>query len=188
MNVPAVDILLKLINFDERNQSAPHRCQAYAAMASESTPPVEGAEAFRVPDGATSVEVGKEFAALKVVPKDDEKGDKNFPPHLHAAVELFCFVKRPECAKRLVDRVSGYLRVLREGPDGKGTNGMGQAAVCWSCGHVGLPKNTDAISKGESAKCGGCGDSEQTNLVKVTQPDGTVVPWIELKTKDGDKK
>ena len=179
---------MKLINFDERNQSAPHRCQAYAAMASESTPPVEGAEAFRVPDGATSVEVGKEFAALKVVPKDDEKGDKNFPPHLHAAVELFCFVKRPECAKRLVDRVSGYLRVLREGPDGKGTNGMGQAAVCWSCGHVGLPKNTDAVSKCESAKCGGCGDSEQTNLVKVTQPDGTVVPWIELKTKDGDKK
>ena len=53
---------------------------------------------------------------------------------------------------------------------------------------MGLPKNTDAIGKGESAKCGGCGDSEQTNLVKVTQPDGTVVPWIELKTKDEDKK
>lgn len=159
-----------------------------AEMASDPTPPVDGAEPFHVPEGATSVEVGKEFAALKVVPKEDEKGDKNFPPHLHAAVELFCFVKRPECAKRLVDRVSGYLRVLREGPDGKGTNGMGQAAVCWSCGHVGLPKNTDGISKGELARCGGCGSDDQTNMVKVTQPDGTVIPWIELKTKDGDKR
>ena len=26
--------------------------------------------------------------------------------------------------------------------------------------------------------CGSCGSDEQTNAVRVTQPDGSVVPWI----------
>ena len=51
----------------------------------------EGATPFRVPEGATSIEVPKAFSALKVVPKEGEANDANFPPHLHAAVELFCF-------------------------------------------------------------------------------------------------
>ena len=78
--------------------------------------------------------------------------------------------------------MNAYLAILREGPDGKGTNGMGQAAVCWECGHVGLPTNTEACARGENARCGGCDSEEQTNMVKVTQPDGTIVPWIESKT------
>jgi len=56
-------------------------------------PPAEappGAEPFHVPSGATSIEVTKQFASFKVVPKDGEAQDANFPPHLHAAVELFC--------------------------------------------------------------------------------------------------
>lgn len=148
---------------------------------SRETPPVEGAEPFRVPEGATSVEIRREFSALKVMPKAGEAEDKNFPPHLHAAVELFCFAGRPDNARKCANAVNAYLAILREGPDGKGTNGMGQAAVCWECGHVGLPSNTEACSKGEHAKCGGCGSEEQTNMVKVTQPDGTIVPWIESK-------
>jgi hypothetical protein len=147
--------------------------------APEDAPPPDGAEPFHVPEGATSIEIKKEFATLKVVPKPDETGDKNFPPHLHAAVELFCFVKRPDCAKRCAERVNNYLGILSAGPDGKGTNGMGQAAVCWECGHVGLPKNREGCAEGKVAECGGCGSDSQTNMVKVVQPDGTVVPWIE---------
>ena len=150
-------------------------------MSSE-TPPVEGAEPFRVPAGATSIEIRREFSALKVMPKAGEAEDKNFPPHLHAAVELFCFAGRPDNARKCANAVNAYLAILREGPDGKGTNGMGQAAVCWECGHVGLPTNTEACARGENARCGGCDSEEQTNMVKVTQPDGTIVPWIESKT------
>lgn len=130
----------------------------------------EGAKPFNVPEGATSIDIGREFAAFKVVPKaDGEANDANFPPHLHAAVELFCHVGMPDNAKRCAKAVNGYLAILREGPDGKNTNGMGQAAICWQCGHVGLPKNPEATSKGKDAKCGGCGSDAQTNLIKVTQ-------------------
>jgi hypothetical protein len=147
----------------------------------------EGATPFRVPEGATSIEVPKAFSALKVVPKEGEANDANFPPHLHAAVELFCFAKMPECAKKLATAVNAYLAILSAGPDGKGTNGMGQAAVCWECGHCGLPGNQDECGKGKDAKCGDCGSSAQTNMVKVTQPDGTVVPWIEPKQAPAGK-
>jgi hypothetical protein len=126
----------------------------------------EGAKPFTVPTGATSVEIGREFSAFKVVPKDDGEGkDGNFPPHLHAACELFCHAGMPENARRCAAAVGGYLAILREGPDGKNTNGMGQAAVCWLCGHVGLPTNAEETSKGVDAKCGGCG----SDLIKVTQ-------------------
>ena len=130
----------------------------------------EGATPFEVPKGATSIEISKEFAAFKVVPKEDGEGrDPNFPPHLHAAIELFCHAKMPENARRCAIAVNSYLNILREGPDGKNTNGMGQAAVCWQCGHVGLPKNPENCSKGEFAECGGCESDDQTNMVKVIQ-------------------
>jgi hypothetical protein len=34
----------------------------------------------------------------------------------------------PDNARRVATAVNGYLAVLGEGPDGRGTNGMGQAA------------------------------------------------------------
>lgn len=141
----------------------------------------EGAKPFTLPEGSTSMEIGREFSAFKVVPKaDGESNDANFPHHLHAAVELFCHAGMPENAKRCAKAVSGYLAVLREGPDGKNTNGMGQAAVCWSCGHVGLPKNPEKTSKGENAVCGVCGSDEQTNLIKVTQVSKREAPFTAL--------
>ena len=36
-----------------------------------------------------------------------------------------------------------------------------------------------AGAEGADAQCGGCGGDAQTNMVRVAQPDGTVVPWIE---------
>ena len=142
---------------------------ATAAAASAAGLP-EGAKPFDLPEGASSIEIGREFSAFKVVPKADGEGnDANFPHHLHAAVELFCHAGMPDNARRCAEAVRRYLSILKQGPDGKNTNGMGQAAVCWSCGHVGLPKNPENTSKGEDAKCGGCGSDEQTNLIKVTQ-------------------
>jgi hypothetical protein len=50
---------------------------------------------------------------------------------------------------------------------------------------VGLPKNPVECGAKDSkveAKCGGCGSDGQTNMIKVLQPDGTVIPWIEPRT------
>ncbi|KAJ1487596.1 hypothetical protein T484DRAFT_1786051 [Baffinella frigidus] len=33
--------------------------------------------------------VDERFAAFRIEPKKDEEGDKNFPPHLHAAAQLY---------------------------------------------------------------------------------------------------
>ena len=74
------------------------------SVSPEGAVPPEGAEPFHVPEGATAIEIKREFSTLKVVPKADEAGDRNFPPHLHAAVELFCFAKRPDCARRCAER------------------------------------------------------------------------------------
>jgi len=80
----------------------------------------EGAVPFTLPEGATSIEIRRDFSALKVVPKEDgESQDANFPPHLHAAIELFCHAGMPENARRCAAAVTNYLGVLREGPDGK---------------------------------------------------------------------
>lgn len=42
---------------------------------------------------AKVLEVDRKYAMLKVEPKSDEAGDRNFPPHLHAAFELFCMTR-----------------------------------------------------------------------------------------------
>lgn len=70
--------------------------------------------------------------------------------------------------------------ILSLGPDGTKSQSLGTAAVCWGCGYVGLPKNPDA-GENAIAQCSGCGSNEQTNYVKVKQPQGTVIPWMENK-------
>ena len=55
---------------------------------------------------------------------------------------------------------------------------MGRAAVCWSCGYVGMPRNPDDGEKSATkdaplAVCGGCGDDEQTNWAR-----GSPVPLL----------
>ena len=70
------------------------------------------------------------------------------------------------------------LKLTRKGDEWPGP-------VRWECGLVGLPKNPVECGAKDSmvaAKCGGCGSDGQTNMVKVLQPDGTVIPWIEPRT------
>lgn len=137
-------------------------------------------EQVEVKTSSKVLEIDRKYAAFKVEPKKDEVGDPNFPPHLHAAFELFCMTRNFALAKRLKQCTDAFLEILSKGPDGTSSQSMGRAAVCWGCGYVGLPKNADA-GKNSVAECSGCTSDEQTNYVQVKQPDGSVVPWMENK-------
>ena len=95
------------------------------------------------------------------------------------------------------------------GPTGREKQRLGRGCVCWGCGHVGLPRNADAVSpkvwshpnrltparpnpnpnptpnpaKAGVAEpagvCAACGDGGATNFVTVVDPRGATVPWIE---------
>ena len=80
------------------------------------------------------------------------------------------------------------LGTLAAGPDGKTTQRLGRACVCWGCGFVGLPTNAAHCSeKGSSPAgvCAGCGGDEQTNFVQGIRADGAKLPWIEVPPEAG---
>ena len=142
-----------------------------------------------------------QYHSIKVVPKTDEINDGNFPPSLLAAMELFGKVKMIQQGRELQTSVETFCRLLESGPPVEAVS-MGVASVCWECGHVGLPVNVGAITKlfGKAkatkeelskleitATCSRCSGNLQTNLVRVTQPDGSMVPWIEAKSEQKKK-
>eukprot|EP00232_Nephroselmis_pyriformis_P018644 CAMPEP_0182881028 /NCGR_PEP_ID=MMETSP0034_2-20130328/16928_1 /TAXON_ID=156128 /ORGANISM="Nephroselmis pyriformis, Strain CCMP717" /LENGTH=161 /DNA_ID=CAMNT_0025014041 /DNA_START=11 /DNA_END=492 /DNA_ORIENTATION=- len=142
----------------------------------------DGEGTIEVQPGQQVLEVSKQFASFHILAKADEREDKNFPPHLHAAFQLFCMTGNLGQAAQVKKDVDALLLILSSPPDGKPTS-MGTACVCWGCGRVGLPRNADAVgeSLAVAGQCAGCGEDDQTNFVQLKQPDGTVVPWIERK-------
>ena len=74
------------------------------------------------------------------------------------------------------------LELLELGPDGRSSQLIGRACVCWACGHVGLPANAANCSmKGPTpaGECYQCGGADQTNFVRIVRADGSACPWIE---------
>ena len=135
--------------------------------------------AFEPPEGAkVQLEFDATYANFKVERKSDEIGDKNFPGSLHNVAELFGSLRMVAHLTNLHKCVEQFKRILKEGPDGKQTNGMGQAIVCFNCGFVALPKGGDV-----GMECANCGEKEQTNKVVCKQKDGSIVPWIENRAK-----
>jgi len=135
--------------------------------------------AFEPPEGAkVQLEFDATYANFKVERKPDEIGDKNFPGSLHNVAELFGSLRMVAHLTNLHECVEQFKRILKEGPDGKQTNGMGQAIVCFNCGFVALPKGGDV-----GMECANCGEKEQTNKVVCKQKDGSIVPWIENRAK-----
>jgi len=135
--------------------------------------------AFEPPEGAkVQLEFDATYANFKVERKPDEIGDKNFPGSLHNVAELFGSLRMVAHLTNLHKCVEQFKRILKEGPDGKQTNGMGQAIVCFNCGFVALPKGGDV-----GMECANCGEKEQTNKVVCKQKDHSIVPWIENRAK-----
>lgn len=140
---------------------------------------------------AMEVDTGR-FASILCVRKADEMQDKNFPSNLLSSLELFSKLNMIAQGRRLRACVDDFAGLLASGPPKEAVS-MGCACVCWSCGHVGLPVNAgdvnraapasaspEKLSRAPRAICRQCQDTT-TNLVRVTQRDGTVIPWIESK-------
>jgi transcription elongation factor Elf1 len=123
------------------------------------------------------MEISSKYAAIKIIPKPDEVGEKNFPPHLHAAAELFIMTGQTGCALQLQSDVDAYIAMLNIGPDGRTAQKLGKACICWHCGHCGIPKDDSA----ETAVCAKCDSSDQTNYVKLPHPSdaSSSLPWLE---------
>ena len=125
------------------------------------------------------------FATIKVEPNDaDEAKSPKFPRSLHNAAELFSALGHGDSARRLHTATVRTLEVLELGPDGRSSQAIGRACICWACGHVGIPRNAAKCSDTgpkPAGKCGACGSADQTNFVRVMRPDGSSVPWIEPK-------
>jgi len=88
------------------------------------------------------------------------------------------FLQAAECAKH----IDTFLALMQKGPDGTSVQSIGQACVCWICGRVGLPANADKLTDGTYdtlPQCAGCKADDQTNLVKISFPEGGVIPWIQ---------
>ena len=140
-----------------------------------------------------------QYHSIKIVPKPDEMNDLNFPPSLLAAMELFSKVQMLIQGRELQTSVETFCHLLESGPPVEAVS-MGMACICWSCGHAGLPANVgevtkkapatatrEMLSKAPIAVCSNCSGKEQTNLIRVTQPDGSMIPWIESKTEQKKK-
>jgi len=139
------------------------------------------------------------FVSIKVLRKADELGDANFPNSLHNGMELFQRAGMLSQARACKACVDDYAALLAEGPPTKPVSIGNTACVCWECGHVGLPRNADAVGRAmgagasgakamrraaaatgaPKAVCSKCGSNVQTNFVLVEQSDGSNVPWIE---------
>tara|TARA_Y100000739_G_scaffold13463_1_gene11077 strand:+ start:107 stop:748 length:642 start_codon:yes stop_codon:yes gene_type:complete len=130
----------------------------------------------QMPEGAkVQLEFDTSYANFKVERKADEIGDANFPSNLHNVAELFGQLHMLKNVTNLHRCVERFKTILKEGPDGKQNNRMGQAAiVCFNCGCVALPKGGDV-----GMECANCGEKEQTNKVVCKREDGSMVPWIE---------
>ena len=135
-----------------------------------------------------------ELALFRVVPKEDEKDDENFPRNLGEAVMLFLRTQNKGCADEVVKCIQQLLEILSKGPDGQSkVNAASKACICWDCGKVALPNNTAEVETSTVAATGGsgsesysvfpvcpkCKTDDRTNLVIGAQPDGTLLPFIE---------
>jgi hypothetical protein len=140
---------------------------------------------FTPPEGANvQLEIDRQYSNFKLIRKEDELDDENFPKSLHNVAELFVRLQMIDHVSQMHKCVETFKKILENGPDGKQTNGLGQAILCFNCGFVGLPKGGDI-----GMECSSCREEEQTNKIIVKQPDGTIVPWIESKiAPDGKGK
>lgn len=142
-------------------------------------------------------------ASILVIPKPDEVQDKNMPKNLHNAAELFLRVGMVDAAENVKRNVADLLDIYSNNPDGKSNFLVGRGVVCWACGHCGIPKGGEGNTVKDDLRhippgpCNKCGEIEQVNWLKVTQPgvDATKskkgeLPWIETPplSKEEEKK
>ena len=154
--------------------------------------------------GEAEMQVPSAFRAFTIEPKDEEEQSDQAMPR-DCAHAMFVFVKSGinggDNAKRCMQCITQALEMLAAGPDGQAKLNIGQACICWGCGHVGIPKNYDEMLKaaavantntngvpdtifkrmpsGGMAICDNCSGPDMTNWIVPKQPDGSIIPWIQ---------
>ena len=127
------------------------------------------------------MELPPSYALFKIISPNDD------PKNVGEAILHFSNNGKQNCADRTRICIDDLLLVLQTGPDGKTRVRIGRlSALCWICGHTGLPQNfidienaLDTNSEHEiSPICRNC-QSTSTCLVKGEQPDGSTIPFIE---------
>ena len=148
------------------------------------------------------------YELFKLMPRSDEKDDRNFPKHVYDAAWLFVRTSKLEAAGKLLNCKESYLTLLQNGPDGKTAIQIGHPVLCWECGLLSLPKETyqpegeggargalispDSMGPEPPAAdcyfvCRDCGEPMEAdggeslchmNLVQGIQPDGSAIPFI----------
>ena len=142
------------------------------------------------------LKISPQYANIAVVPKEGEKGDKNFPHNLHNAAELFLRVGIVDNAEKLKVATDKMISIYAENPNGSTGMRIGDACVCWNCGFCGIPQIIDEKSIDEKVPgpCFECGEKEQINWLRIKQKQGTnfaTMPWIEvapLSEEEAEKK
>jgi hypothetical protein len=111
------------------------------------------------------------------------------PPSAAQAMMVFMNtnINNGENASKCAYCLNRTLKLFADGPNGNQKVSVGQGIICWNCGTCALPANMSEFpaSKNDGlmppfAKCAGCGECEETNFLEIRQPDGTVVPFIEM--------
>jgi hypothetical protein len=143
----------------------------------------------------SKIEIPGSYTAFHILPKDEaESGDERMPKTVAHAMMVFLStnINNGENGRTCNQCMSSCLKIFAAGPNGNQKISVGQAILCWNCGHVGIPANTDDFPPTKTdglmppfAKCSACGETEQTNFVEIRQPDGTVIPFIEMALAPG---
>lgn len=130
------------------------------------------------------------YRMLKVVrnQRDSPEDCAKMPKDLVEAVVLFVMTGQSELAERCRSCADKALLIYSEGPSVHRTVSIGTASICWRCGFVGLPNNVEAVGQqldevssiSFSCICANCGETEDTNPIRVIQPDGSLLPWMQV--------
>ena len=141
------------------------------------------------------VEVPAAFNAFEVFPRDEEEErDERMPKTIGHAYLVFVQTGEKESAERCRSCMESFLHILTAGPTGSLVVNVGQACLCWECGHVGIPVNAEELDNESTVQvkrrmppfaiCKQCRSGERTNFI-IGRQEGAAdsfIPFIELST------
>ena len=130
------------------------------------------------------------YGAFEIFARDEEEqADEKMPKTVGHALLLLMASGESESTARCRDCMDKYLQILAAGPSGSLTVNVGQACLCWGCGFVGIPSNTDALEAEATddpvrkkmppfAVCKHCGSDDKTNFI-IGKSGDSPLPFIE---------
>ena len=137
-----------------------------------------------------TVTVPAQYGAFEIFPRDEaEEADERMPRTVGHAYLVLVQTGETESAERCRNCMDRYLQVLAAGPSGNLSVNVGQACICWGCGYVGIPANTDDLDAQSEdpikrrmppfAVCKQCKSGEKTNYVIGKAEGDSPLPFIE---------